>query len=157
MAAVPTKGTDLYFTDPDTCAVVKAGCITSFDGLDVPVDQVETTCLQDLVRTYMSGLGTPGTATFGLYFDPQDASHVRLLELKKQGSPLMHWAIGWGDGTADPVAGSPCDFDTFPTSRTFIEFEGFINSFSFSFALNSAVTSTVGIQVSGDPTLHPKA
>lgn len=157
MAAVPTKGTSLYFIDPDTCAVVEVGCITSFDGLDVPIDQVETTCLQDLVRSYMSGLGTPGTATFGINFDPQDPSHIRLQEIKASGSPTMFWAVAWGDGTAAPVAGSPCDFDTFPTTRTYIEFEGFINSFSFSFALNSAVTSTVGIQVSGDPTLHPKA
>lgn len=157
MAAVPTKGTSLFFIDPDTCAVVEVGCITSFDGLDVPIDQVETTCLQDLVRSYMSGLGTPGTATFGINFDPQDPSHLRLQEIKAAGSPTMFWAIAWGDGTAQPVAGSPCDFDTFPTSRTFIEFEGFINSFSFSFALNAAVASTVGIQVSGDPTIHPKA
>lgn len=154
---IPTKGTDLFFVDPDTCASVLVGCITSFDGLDVPIDQVEITCLNDLVRQYMSGLGTPGTATFGINFDPSDASHIRLQEIKAAGSPTMHWAIGWGDGTAQPVAGSPCDFDTFPTSRTFIEFEGFINSFSFSFALNAVVASTVGIQVSGDPTLHPKA
>src|SRR5688572_19235910 len=156
MAAVPTKGTSLYFIDPDTCAVVEVGCITSFDGLDVPIDQVETTCLQDLVRTYISGLGTPGSATFGINFDPQDASHTRLLELKAAGSPTMFWAIGWGDGTAAPVAGSPCDFDTFPTTRTFIEFEGFMNGFSFSAALNGVWTSTVGIQVSGDPIMHEK-
>lgn len=154
---VPTKGSSLYFIDPDTCAVVEVGCITSFDGLDVPVDQVETTCLQDLNRTYQAGLGTPGTATFGIQFDPQDASHLRLQEIKASGSPNMFWAIGWGDGTAAPVAGSPCDFDTFPTSRTFIEFEGFINSFSFSAALNAMWTSTVGIQVSGDPIIHAKA
>lgn len=157
MTAVPTKGTSLYFIDPDTCAVVEVGCITSFDGLDVPIDQVEITCLQDLVRSYMSGLGTPGTATFGINFDPQDPSHVRLQEIKRSGSPTMWWAVAWGDGTAVPVAGSPCDFDTFPTTRTFIAFEGFINSFSFSFALNAAVASTVGIQVSGDPTIYPKA
>lgn len=157
MAAVPTKGTSLFFIDPDTCAVVEVGCITSFDGLDVPIDQVEITCLQDLTRSYMAGLGTPGTATFGINFDPNDQSHVRLSEIKSSGSPTMWWAIGWGDGTALPVAGSPCDFDTFPTSRTFLEFEGFINSFSYSFALNAAVSSTIGIQVSGDPTIHPKA
>jgi hypothetical protein len=157
MTAVPTKGTSLFYIDPDTCAVVEVGCITSFDGLDVPIDQVEITCLQDLVRSYMSGLGTPGTATFGINYDPQDASHNRLLEIKREGSPTLWWAIGWGDGTAFPVAGSPCDFDTFPTTRTFLAFEGFINSFSFSFALNAAVASTVGIQVSGDPTIYPKA
>lgn len=154
---VPTKGTDLFFIDPDTCALVPVGCITSFDGLDVPIDQVDVTCLNDLVRQFISGLGNPGTATFGINFDPQDASHIRLQEIKAQGSPNMFWAIGWGDGTAPPVAGSPCDFDTFPTSRTFIEFEGFINSFSFSAALNGVWTSTVGVQVSGDPTMHPKA
>lgn len=157
MAPVPTKGTDLFFVDPDTCVPVLVGCITSFSGLDVPVDQVETTCLSDLNRTYIAGLGTPGTATFTIQFDPQDASHIRLSEIKASGSPNMYWAVGFGDGTATPVAGSPCDFDTFPTSRTFIEFEGFINSFSFDASLNSVWTSTIGIQVSGDPTIHAKS
>ncbi|WP_422126135.1 phage tail tube protein [Vibrio anguillarum] len=35
-------------------------------------------------------------------------------------------------------------------------FEGFMNSYPFSFALNAVVSSTVGIQVSGDPVLVPK-
>ena len=42
-----------------------------------------------------------------------------------------------------------------PTSRSWILFEGFMNSFPFSFGLNAQVTSTVGIQVSGEPELIP--
>ena len=42
-----------------------------------------------------------------------------------------------------------------PTSRSWILFEGFMNSYPFSFALNAVATSTVGIQVSGEPELIP--
>jgi hypothetical protein len=36
-----------------------------------------------------------------------------------------------------------------PDDRGWLLFEGFMNSFPFSFAQNAVVTSTVGIQVSG--------
>ncbi|MCQ9186193.1 hypothetical protein KMT30_45610, partial [Streptomyces sp. IBSBF 2953] len=53
------------------------------------------------------------------------------------------------------VVGSEIDFDL-PNTRTWITFEGYMNSFPFSFALNDVVKSTVGIQVSGDPVFVPK-
>lgn len=43
-----------------------------------------------------------------------------------------------------------------PTSRSWITFDGFMNSFPFNFALNAVVTSDVGIQVSGDPEVIAK-
>ncbi|AKS06929.1 phage tail tube protein [Pseudomonas trivialis] len=65
---------------------------------------------------------------------------------------------GGGGGTgaaATAVVGSEVDFDL-PNTRTWITFEGYMNSFPFSFALNDVVKSTVGIQVSGDPVFVPK-
>jgi len=65
---------------------------------------------------------------------------------------------GGGGGTgaaAAAVVGSEVDFDL-PNTRTWITFEGYMNSFPFSFALNDVVKSTVGIQVSGDPVFVPK-
>lgn len=147
--AVKTQGTDLYFQDPADGSIKSAGCITSIDGIDTTIEQVETTCLNGTARTYIAGLATPGTATFGINTDLKDSNHLRLLELKQEGVTLQ-WAVGWSEAPGVP----PTDFDSngwdAPDSRSWIFFEGFMNSFPFSFQLNSVVTSTIGIQVSGE-------
>lgn len=158
--AVRTQGTNLYVIDPDDCSVITVGCPTSIDGIDTSVDQIETTCLDSTARTYEAGLATPGTATFGINIDPKDPSHVRLLELKNEGATLR-WAIGWSEApdvapTTETDSDDECVFVTNP-ARSWLLFEGFINSFPFSFALNGVVASTVGIQVSGGIELVPAA
>lgn len=152
--AIKTQGTDLYVVDPFDNSLIEVGCVTSIDGIDTTLEQIETTCLSAAARTYTSGLATPGTATFGINTDPSDPSHVRLHQLKVAGDTLK-WALGWSDGTADPAVDSNGEF-VLPTSRSWIEFEGFMNSFPFSFQQNSVVQSTVGIQVSGEPVLTAK-
>lgn len=160
--AIKTQGTNLYTIDPDDGSVIEVGCVTSIDGIDVTVEQVETTCLNSLERTYVAGLGTPGTATFGINFDTEDASHVRLLELKNAGTDLQ-WAIGWSQdpdtspSSVQDSAGEWVFAEPLPTSRGWLLFEGFMNSFPFSFAQNAVVTSTVGIQVSGGIRVVPAA
>lgn len=154
--AIKTQGTDLYFINPEDESVVLAGCITSIGGIDSTLEQIETTCLSGDARTYIAGLATPGTATFGINFDPQDTSHALLLSMK--GVSTM-WAIGWSDGTAAPTATAADSGGQFtlPNTRSWLTFEGFINSFPFNFEQNSVVQSTIGVQVSGDPVLVPKA
>jgi hypothetical protein len=159
--AQKTQGTELYTIDPTTHAVLVVGCVISIDGIDTTLDQLETTCLVSPARTYEAGLATPGSASFGINFDPKDASHVRLHQLKVQGVTLP-WAIGFGDGTRQPDgSGIPPTVDTagefvLPAGRSWIAFDGFMNSYPFTFALNAVVTSTVGIQISGEPSVHPK-
>lgn len=103
-------------------------------------------------------MATPGTATFGINVDPKDASHVRLHQLKTAGTTLQ-WAVGWSeDPGTPPTVEQDSDGEyvfVTPESRSWILFEGFMNSFPFSFALNAVVESTVGIQVSGEPELIP--
>jgi hypothetical protein len=159
MAAIKTQGTDLFTIDPDTGTLLDVGCITSISGIDTSIEQVETTCLNDNARSYIAGLGTPGTATFGIQTDPQNPNHIRLLELKNAGTTLQ-WAVGWSDGEAPPTVGTDSngDYDfVLPPTRSWLTFEGYMNSYPFEFALNSVVTSNIGIQVSGDPVLVPKS
>lgn len=152
--AVKTQGTDLYAIDPEDNSLLVVGCVTSIDGIDTSVEQVETTCLQENARTYIAGLATPGAATFGINTDPSDESHLRLHQLKVAGTTLK-WAIGWSENpNANPTVDSNGDFDL-PTTRSWITFEGFMNSFPFSFQQNSVVQSNIGIQVSGEPVLVP--
>lgn len=165
--AVKTQGTELYAMDPDTGEVFDVGCITSIEGIDTTIDQVETTCLNALVRTYEAGLATPGTASFAINTDDRDVNHVKLHQYKTAGKTL-HWAIGWREenangetvlpGTAPTsVTDSSGDYIfSLPDARAWIVFEGFMNSFPFSFAQNSVVTSSIGIQVSGEPQFIPR-
>lgn len=152
--AVKTQGTHLYTIDPADDSLLLVGCVTTLDGIDTTLEQIETTCLESAARTYVAGLATPGTASFGINFDPADDSHVRLHELKVAGTTLQ-WAVGFSDGTAAPTIDSVGDF-VLPSTRSFITFEGFMNSYPFSFAQNAVVTSTVGIQISGEPVVVPK-
>lgn len=154
--AKKTQGTNLYAIDPADGSVLVVGCPTSIDGIDTSVEQVETTCLSDQARTYIAGLATPGTASFGINTDPEDPSHIRLHQLKTAGTTLK-WAVGWSeapdvDPTTEQNSSGEYEFVTNP-ARSWILFEGFMNSFPFSFAQNSVVQSTVGIQVSGEPEL----
>lgn len=152
--ALKTQGTMLYTIDPDTDAVLTVGCVINIDGIDTTLEQLETTCLESPARTYIAGLATPGAASFQINFDPADASHVRLHELKVAGTTL-EWAVGFSDGTATPTVDSNANFNL-PTTRSWINFDGFMNSYPFTFALNSVVTSTVGIQISGEPIIRKK-
>lgn len=156
---IKSQGTDLYTIDPATGALLDVGCITSLDGIDTAIDQIETTCLNDITRTYEAGLSTPGAATFGLQFDPSEVNHVRLHQLKTAGTQLK-WAIGFSDGTVAPTTGTDSSGDeefVLPPTRSWLVFDGYMNSFPFTFGLNTMVTSTVGIQVSGEPVLIPKS
>ena len=156
--AAKTQGTDLYAIDPADGSLIVVGCPTSIDGIDTTLDQIETTCLNSPARTYEAGMPTPGTATFGINVDPKDPSHVRLHQLKTAGTTLQ-WAIGWSESPGtDPqvITNSDGDYEFDPPAgRSWLLFEGFMNSFPFSFALNAVVESTVGIQVSGEPELIP--
>lgn len=153
--SIKTQGTKLYAVDPDSETLIEVGCVTSIDGIDTTNEQIETTCLDDTARTYVSGLATPGNATFGVNFDPDDATHIRMHELKIAGT-ILEWVVGFSDGIIDPEIDSGGTWDLSGT-RSWIRFQGFMTSFPFSFAENAVVQSTIGIQISGEPGLFPKA
>jgi hypothetical protein len=162
---IKTIGTDLYAIDPTDNTVLIVGCFTSLDGIDTSIAQIDVTCMNSTAREYEAGLAEPGSATFGLNIDPQNPAHIRLHQLKTAGTKLL-WAVGWGDGVVDGVGIPPTveaapgtdgvrDF-VLPPARTWLTFDGYMNSFPFTFGLGDVVKSTVGIQVSGDPVLVPK-
>jgi len=153
--AMKAQGSQLYTIDPLDNSLLIIDCVISIDGIDTAIDQIETTCLEDTTRTYDAGLATPGTATFVINSDPREPSHLRLHELKTAGTVLT-WALGWSDGTGiPPDIDSSGDFATTAT-RSWLLFDGYMNAFPFSFAQNTMVNSTVGIQVSGEPVWIPK-
>ena len=152
--AIKTQGTQLYTIDPADDSLIEVGCVTSIDGIDTTNEQIETTCLDSPARTYLAGLATPGAATFGINFDSSDATHVRLHQLKVAGTSV-EWAVGFSDGTIDAGIDTDGEFDL-STARSWITFDGFMTSYPFNFTQNSVITSSVGIQISGEPTVVAK-
>jgi hypothetical protein len=153
-----TQGTNLYAIDPANGQLLEVDCPTSIDGIDTSLPQIDTTCLNSAAREYVAGLAEPGTATFGINVDPKNPSHARLHQLKIAGTTLQ-WAVGLSEApdvapTVETDSDGEYAFVPNP-ARSWIFFEGFMNSFPFSFALNDVVKSTVGIQVSGEPELIP--
>lgn len=95
--SMKTQGTQLYAIDPADDSVLSVTAVTTIDGIDSPVDSIETTPLEALTREFESGLKSPGAATFGINVDTRTKSHLRLHRLKTAGTTLQ-WAIGFSDG-----------------------------------------------------------
>jgi len=155
--ALLAQGTELFFVDPEDQSVLEVGCVTSLTGITSPRDQIEVTCLDSTGREFVPGLPSPGTATFTINFDPSDPSHVRLHELFEDTAiTTMNWVVGLSDGTSPPSGADSSGF-TLPTTRTWLQFDGYLADFPFDFALNTVVTNNIGIQVSGRPVLIVKS
>jgi hypothetical protein len=154
--SLKVQGTTLFFIDPADDSVVEVGCITSFNGLTASRDQTDVTCLQDEARKFEAGLLNPGAASFGIYFDPADASHIRLHALYAAGTKL-EWALAASDGIGIDPTGVDTDGQfILPTTRTFWTFNGYLSDYPFDFAVGARVNSAIAIQLSDFPTLHPK-
>lgn len=153
--SMKTQGTQLYSIDPADDSILGVIAVTSIDGIDSPVEPIETTPLEAMAREFVAGLKSPGAATFGINIDPRIASHLRLHQIKTAGTTIK-WAIGFSDAVGTAPTVTTKNF-TLPTTRTWITFEGFMTAYPFTFGQNDVVKSTIGIQVSGDPVLVPAA
>jgi len=58
--------------------------------------------------------------------------------------------VGWADGTAAPTANTAGNF-VFPSTRSWITFDGYVRDCPFDFQVNQAVQSQVSIQVADFP------
>jgi hypothetical protein len=155
--AIKTLRSSLYYIDPAEDEVVTVGCVTSLTGIEASRDQLETTCLEDSARSYEAGLGTPGTKTFTINFDPADASHVRVYNLWRAGTKVL-WALGLGDGPPAPAALVPPTYASdggfnLPDTRSWIVYEGYVANVPLDLSLNSMLTANVSVQISDFPTL----
>jgi hypothetical protein len=157
-----TKGTHVFFIDPEDGSVIRVKGVTAFNPGSTPADQVETTDLEETVaRRYKKGLITPGQASATVQADSAESSHMRLHQLHQlsggddDNGPVIHWAVGWSDGTEAPTADS--DGFVLPTTRTWFTFDGYVSDFPFDFQLNAVVATALTIQRSGGGSWTKKA
>lgn len=157
--ALKTQGTQVYIIDPGATGgpeVLELGCVTSIDGLENNREQLDATCLDSEARVYEPGMPTPGQATLGFNFDPQDPSHLRMYDLWRAGTKF-EMAIGFGDGTAPPTLGSD-DLFNLPSTRSWlVAHQVYFANIPLNLALNALVTASVTVQLSGFNDLYPKA
>lgn len=153
-----TQGSHIYIIDPGASggpAVLEIECPNALNGISAKADQLDTTCLGDAARTFVSGLVNPSPFTLGLNFEPGSDSHQRLLALWKAGTKF-EMALGYSDGTTTPEIGSDGLFDL-PATRSWLVFhDAYVSDFPQDFAINSLVTANVEFQPSGFYDVIPK-
>lgn len=148
---VKTQGSELFTVDTLTssvAAVLKMACPTGITGLGGAADQIEDTCLDDLVdKSYKRGLGNPGQVTVPFNLKPAEASHQVLFDLKDAGTTLP-WMICLSDGTTDPTLDS-VDALVAPAGRTSFGFSAYVADVTIDIATNEIVRGTMLLQRSG--------
>jgi len=157
MGTLKAQGTELYVIDPTTKLILAVACVQSIDGIGEAWDSIETTCLEDLVRSYEPSLRTPGTMTFGISLDTSSTVHARLHEIYEDAdlNVNLEFCVGMSDGTAQPTLDSNDDY-VLDTSRSWLTFLGFLVDYPFSFSQASLVQPQIPVQISGGKTYTRK-
>lgn len=151
--AIKTQGTQLYYLSaPDT--ITRVPKLTGITGTGGANDQIDTTDLDSVEKESIAGLPNPGAASVPIIFDPSNADHQALYALWQSGAKVT-WIAGLSDGTAPPTAAA--GVITYPATRTYFDFQGYIADFPIDAAVNSKVETTMTIQRSGPKTPHWKA
>lgn len=161
-----TQGSDLYVLVPAVGTgdptILRVNCVTDITGVGAgTADQVETTCLSELTdRTYVGGLSSPGQVTSSTNYDVNDTSLDELQALRDSRVNTQFY-VGFSDGSVagtDPAARPKPTLTagvvTFPATRSFVEFTGYVAEFGMDFAANNVVKSPITIQRSGSVIVH---
>ncbi len=152
-----TQGTEAWFVwnTSNGYQLVKVGCPTGLTGLGGGRPQIDVTCLDSAEMEYEAGMANPTAITININFDPAKISHQDLWDLFEDGT-TVHWIVGRSDGTAPPTVNSGTGVVTYPTSRSYIDFQGYVSDFPLDAAINSVYKSAMQVQRSGTRTLHVK-
>lgn len=153
MANLKTQGTQLYYVSGPTAATVLAK-IVSVSGLGGARDQIDVTHLMSEEREFEAGFANPGQVTLEIIFDPAEASHEALLDLKDSGAKVP-WMIASSDATTAPTVVASA-FSAL-TTRTNWKFTAYVADFNLDFNSNEVVRGTVTLQRSGAVAFTKKA
>lgn len=162
-----TQGSDLYVLVPaegtGDPTIMRVQCVTEISSIGAGTrDQIDTTCISALVdRTSKPGLSTPGAVTSSTNYDVNDPSLDVLLAMRDAGTTTQFY-VGLVDGSVPgtdeedrprPLVGVGGAV-TFPATRTFVEWTGYVSEFGMDIASNNVVKSPISIQRSGSVVIH---
>ena len=146
MPAIKSQKTEIYWASAAT-AVTKLVCPTNISGLGGARDQVDTTCFDDIERTFLPGLGNPGPVTVAFNVHKGELSHEDVLALKASGE-VVSWGIYSSDAATAPTAiGSVMQT---VADRVSAIFSGYVSDVNIDIAGNDIWKGTVTIQRSGE-------
>lgn len=156
--ALRTKGTEVFFVfqNSNGYSLVKLGCPKGVQGLGGSKSQIDETCLDSLEMEFGPGMPNPGAITIDLDFDPSKVSHQDLIYMDANDITTTY-IIGLSDGTALPTVNSGSGVVTYPSTRSYISFLGYVADVPFDLSVNANVKSNVSVQRSGAKTFHWKA
>lgn len=150
-----TKGTHLYFVDPDSHLAVKLTCPTGITGLSGgSKDKIDTTCLDETgpFRTYVGGFADPAEVSVPFILYDGDASHQALFGLQQSGE-VVSWMACLSDSTDAPTVDTDFNLVT-PVGRTTFAFAGYVSNVTIDAATNEVIRGTLRLQPSGYTTPH---
>lgn len=155
--ALTTKGTEAWFKLSETGGyhLVKVGCPKGFGPIGGSKSQIDETCLDDTEKQFGPGMASPGAISVPLDFDPSKVSHQQIVEMDLDDLKTT-WIVGMADGTSPPTIDTGTGAITWPATRTFVEFQGYVADVPVDFQIDKNVGSTVSIQRSGPKTYHWK-
>lgn len=141
---VLTQGTQVWVEHGTVPTLTKMVCITGITlGDDSPTD-IANTCLEETdSATSMYGLNQPGEGSITLNTDPDNASHLELLQLAADNAEVKVY-VGWSDGIGDPAIA--LDVTTLPTTRTWTSFTALLKDSSPTFEADSLVAHTISMK-----------
>jgi hypothetical protein len=144
------------FNNSNGYSLVKLGCPKGVQGLGGAKPQIDETCLDSLEMEFGPGMPNPGALTIDLDFDPSKVSHQDLIHMDENDTTNT-WIVALSDGTALPTVNAGTGVVTYPTTRTYISFLGYVADVPLDLAVNANVKSSASIQRTGARTFHFKA
>lgn len=140
---VLTQGTHVWIFDKtkQTSGLTRIRCLKSVDVGDDSVSDIDDTCLDSEVVTSDWGAVTPGEGSLVINTDPENSSHLILLEIAARRGAVEVY-IGWSDGVGEPTVTTEGVVELPPT-RTWSYFEAKIRKGKPVFDPNTIVNHTL--------------
>ncbi|ENR2980352.1 phage tail tube protein [Acinetobacter nosocomialis] len=153
MAVMRVQGTNVFIFDGT--AITKAACINGIDLGSDSTSKIENTCLEETdSKGYLTGLNDPGDGSITFNLDPENDTHLKIIELAEDRAVLTMY-LGGSDGTGEPTVASGTV--TLPTTRTFWSFQATLAPSTPTFEADSLVSYQITMQRKTGVKLIPKA
>lgn len=139
-----TQGTSVWIKHGDVPELTKMVCITGIVlGDDSPTD-ITDTCLEETdSATSVYGLNQPGEGSITINTDPENESHITLLQLAADNAGVEVF-VGWADGKTPPTLAE--EDVTLPEDRTWTSFTALLKDSSPTFEADSLVQHTISMK-----------
>ncbi|SUO95264.1 phage tail tube protein [Suttonella ornithocola] len=150
-----SNGTEVFIVDPTNDTKVYKLCVTQLDvneGDPTKID-VTTLCEREKIQE-VDGLLGSSESTFTINMDFSDETHKMLLAARKDKRELK-FRIGQSDGDAQATHSSSGWGEE--TSRTWVDFTGYISKVPLSYSVNAVVQPQVSVTMTSGYSVTHKA